>query len=64
MTREQINTRAMSALLMLNNVGVAPCKTQRHGAHYEVIIGIGRDHTATLTLDEDAYFELCKIADE
>jgi hypothetical protein len=64
MTKEQVSTRAMKALLMTNDIGDAPHKTQRVGKHYEVIIAIGKDHTATLTLDESAYFELCKIVDE
>jgi len=63
-TKDQINTRAIKALLMTNNIGDAPHKTQRHGKHYEVIIAIGKDHSATLTMDEQAYFELCKIVDE
>ena len=64
MNKEQICTRAMKALLMNNNIGDAPHKTQRHGKHYEVIIAIGENHTATLTLDEEAYFELCKIVED
>lgn len=32
----------------------APSKTERYGTHYELIIGIGKDHVAHLTLDQDA----------
>lgn len=55
------NTKALKYLIDANKMAPAPYKTQRQGKHYEVIIGIGNDHIATLTLDEDAYIELCKI---
>lgn len=35
-------------------LGEAPYKTERFGKHYSVLIGIGKDHTAELTLNEDA----------
>ena len=28
--------------------------------HYEVCIGIGKDHTATITIDEDSLLALCE----
>lgn len=33
----------------------APVKTVRHGKHYEFLIGIGKDHTAFITMDDEAY---------
>jgi hypothetical protein len=35
-------------------LGPAASKTTRYGPHYEIIIGIGKDNVAYLTLDEDA----------
>ena len=32
----------------------APVETKRYGKHYEIIIGIGNDHVAYLTIDDDA----------
>ena len=38
----------------------APNKTTYAAKHYQTIIGIGDDHAATITLDEDAMKELCE----
>lgn len=35
-------------------LSLAPNKTERYGAHYQLTIGIGKDHVAYLTLDEEA----------
>ena len=32
----------------------APCKIELVGGHYEIIIGIGKDHTASLIISRDA----------
>jgi len=37
----------------------APCRTKCYGVWYEVVIGIGNDHTASLTIDKDSLMELC-----
>ena len=42
-------------------LGCAPVKRLFHSKHYEYIIGIGKDHTASLTIDEDALKELRKM---
>jgi hypothetical protein len=31
----------------------APEKTVRYGVHYEVLVGIGKDNTANITLTDD-----------
>ena len=36
----------------------ASVKTERFGPHYELVIGIGKDHVAYLTLDQDALVAL------
>lgn len=36
----------------------APAKTERFGTHYELTIGIGKDHVAYLTLDEESLVAL------
>lgn len=41
-------------------VGDAPTKIEYYSPHIEVIIGIGKDHTASLIMDVDAWEELKK----
>jgi hypothetical protein len=36
------------------DVDTAPTKTERYGDHVEVLIALGKDHTASLTFDRDA----------
>jgi len=40
-------------------VNDAPRKTQRQGVWYEIYIGIGSDHMAYITIDDDALKALC-----
>ncbi len=43
----------------------APVKTTRpKNSAYEFVIGIGKDHTATVTIDFEAYNELMAIANK
>lgn len=42
----------------------APVKTERFGKHYSVLIGIGKDHTAEITLTDDALEALDSIVNE
>jgi len=52
--------------VLANLVGVggklqeAPETTEYYTKHYQLIVGIGDDHTATVTFDEDSLKELCK----
>jgi len=39
----------------------SPNKTMYASKHYQVTIGIGKDHTATLTIDEESLNKLCEI---
>ena len=38
----------------------APQKTARCGRWHQLTIGIGEDHTAYVTIDDDALAELCR----
>ena len=42
----------------------APTKTERFGKHYEFIIGIGNDETATIILSDDALKALSDITED
>lgn len=44
-------------------IGRGPRKRQYIGDHYDVIIGIGDDHTATLTIDDESLKVLCERND-
>jgi hypothetical protein len=35
-------------------LSVAPTKTKRYGIHWQVIVGIGSDHVAFITIDDEA----------
>ena len=50
--------KALSFILNSNIMGTAAKRTTRYGKHWEVTIGIGNDHTASVTLDDEAYQEL------
>jgi len=54
-------TKMLYSLIKDENLTEAPAKTELVSTHYEFIIGIGKDHTARIILDEDAYNELLKI---
>ena len=52
----------LSLLFVNGNNGYmkpAPNKTTYVSKHYQAIIGIGNDHVATVTIDEDALKTLC-----
>lgn len=36
----------------------APEKTKRYGLHFESLVGIGKDNTASITLSDDDYNQL------
>jgi len=42
----------------------APTKTERFGVHYEFIIEIGNDETASIILTKEALEALSKITEE
>ena len=48
------DTVLLGVLLGRNEITQAPVKTQREGVWYQVIIGIGDDEVAYLTLTDDA----------
>jgi len=45
-------------------LSVAPRKIEYHSKHYDLLIGIGKDHTARLIIDEDALRELAILEPE
>lgn len=47
--------------LSYDEFSYAPRVTSREGVWYQLVIGIGVDHVAYLTIDDDALSELCKI---
>jgi len=51
----------LAYLIGKNKISDAPKKTEYYTKHKEIIIGIGDDHIASLTLDEDALEALYKL---
>ena len=45
-------------LMVKNTVLPAPVETKRYTPHVDIVLGIGKDFTASLTMDEDAWEEL------
>ena len=50
----------LAAIVSHHKVWEAPVKTERYGEWCEFIIGIGNDHTASITMDKDSYDMLIK----
>jgi hypothetical protein len=50
----------LAELIKRNNIHEAPSSTIRYGKHYESLIAIGDNHTAFLTIIDDAYEHLIK----
>ena len=44
--------------------GESPKSVKYHTKHYEYILGVGEDHTASLIIEEDALSELKKLLGE
>ena len=51
---EYLKKIVLNQLKQAGSIEPAPIKTQRNGKHYEILVGIGNDHTARVTLNEDA----------
>jgi len=56
---EDEENKLASLFWIADHVCDAPPKTQRAGKWYQLIIGIGNDHTAYVTIDDDALKALC-----
>lgn len=54
------DTDALKILLTDKRIEPAPIKTKRYGRHWCVTIAIDNDHTAELTLSDEAYEALTK----
>lgn len=54
-------TGLLACLIAQNDIHEAPENTARYGGWSEVLIGIGKDHVAYITLPNDALEELVKI---
>jgi hypothetical protein len=50
--------KLLKKLVENGDIGPAPNRSEYYTPHYEVIVGIGKDHTAKIILDEGAYFAL------
>ncbi|WP_162619423.1 hypothetical protein [Salinicola peritrichatus] len=48
----------LAELIRRRGVGHAPKRREYHTPHYDVCVGVGRDHTADITLDGDSLLEL------
>lgn len=55
------NLIAIHAIVSTHNLSQAAEKTERFGPHSQADIGIGDDHTAALTFDDEALIELDKL---
>lgn len=55
------NRELLMMLMKAGKITEAPTTTRRHGPWKEVVIGIGADHVAYLTMDDEAYEELFGI---
>jgi len=49
------SAKLLTKLIMVNGIGDAAAKTERIGQWYECVIGIGKDHVAYITLDDEAF---------
>ena len=56
--KEKEETYLLRKLIEEGNLNPAPSKMEFYTPHFEMVIGIGKDHSATLIIDEDSYFEL------
>lgn len=53
--------KLLREIINSSNVNLAAQKTERYGEWKEVIIGIGKDHVAYITMPVESYEELMKI---
>jgi len=60
---EDEETKLARLLFMGGSMSESPNKTTYVSKHYQMTIGIGNDHVATITLDEDAMKVLCARKD-
>ena len=49
------NLLLLSAIIAANPLDTAPSVTERFTPHSEVLIGVGDDNTASLTMDDDGF---------
>lgn len=54
----------LTQLIADETPGQAPSVTARHGTHYEFLIAIGNDHTAHVTMTDEAMEALSAIQDD
>lgn len=60
MSSKLTDENLLKILLMRNIVQDAPTKVTFYTRHHTITIGIGKDHTATIVLDDDALTKLEK----
>jgi len=44
----------LKELVTRNGKSEAPVKTKRYGPHFETLVAVGNDHTAKITMDDEA----------
>ncbi len=55
--------KLLKELVERGDIGPAPTRSEYYTPHYEVIVGIGKDHSAKIIIDEEAYFTLLENED-
>ena len=50
--------KLLKKLIEAEDAMEAPVRQEFYTPHYEFVVSIGKDHTASIILDESAYFEL------
>ena len=56
---ENEESKLASLIWLAGNMKAAPHKTQRVGVWFELVVGIGNDNVAYITMDEESLKELC-----
>lgn len=55
---EQEKTILLRTLVENDTPRPAPTRMEFYTPHYEIVVGIGKDYSATIIIDEESYFEL------
>jgi len=54
-------TELLFEILKRGNISEAPMKTIRYGKHFDTVVGIGNDHVAFVTIDDEGLKKLENI---
>jgi hypothetical protein len=61
MMKKYTDEELLLELINRNVLGDAPSKTERFVKYFEVVVGVGNNNVAYITLPEDSYQKLCDI---